>query len=38
MIGKKFGTKLENKAAIFGGVILIVLGIKIFLEGIGIIG
>ena len=38
MIGKKFGTKLENKAAILGGVILIVLGIKIFLEGIGIIG
>ena len=38
MIGKKFGTKLENKAAIFGGVILIALGIKIFLEGIGVIG
>ena len=33
-IGKKFGTKLAGKAAILGGVILIVIGIQIFLNGI----
>ncbi len=34
LIGKKFGTKLERKASVFGGVILIAIGVKIFLEGI----
>ena len=34
VIGKKFGTKLANKAAIFGGVILIAIGIEIFITGI----
>lgn len=34
VIGKKFGTKLSNKAQIFGGVILIAIGIEIFLTGI----
>ena len=33
-IGKKFGTKLANKASVFGGVILIVIGLEIFLTGI----
>ena len=33
-IGKKFGTKLENKAAILGGLILIGIGIEIFIKGI----
>ncbi len=33
-IGKKFGNKLANKATIFGGVILILIGIEIFLTGI----
>lgn len=33
-IGKKFGTKLAGKASILGGVILIGIGVKIFLEGI----
>ena len=32
-IGKRFGTKLENKAAILGGVILIAIGFKIFFFG-----
>ena len=32
-IGKKFGTKLGNKAVIFGGVILILIGIEIFISG-----
>ena len=31
-IGKKFGTKLSNKAQIFGGVILILIGIEIFMT------
>lgn len=34
LIGRKFGTKLAEKATILGGVILIVIGIKIFLDGI----
>lgn len=34
MIGKKFGTKLANKASILGGVILIAIGLEIFLSGI----
>lgn len=33
-IGKKFGTKLSNKATIFGGIILIIIGIEIFVTGI----
>lgn len=33
-IGKKFGTKLANKASIFGGVILILIGLEIFITGI----
>lgn len=34
VIGKKFGTKLEQKASVFGGAILILIGIKIFIEGV----
>lgn len=34
MIGKKFGTKFSNKATVFGGVILIVIGVEIFITGI----
>ena len=34
MIGKKFGTKLANKASILGGVILIAIGIEIFVTGV----
>lgn len=33
-IGKKFGTKLSNKASILGGVILIAIGLEIFITGI----
>lgn len=33
-IGKKFGTKLSNKAGILGGIILIAIGIEIFISGI----
>lgn len=31
-IGKKFGTKLSNKASILGGTILIFIGIEIFIK------
>lgn len=34
IIGKKFGTKLSNKADILGGIILILIGIEIFINGI----
>lgn len=34
IIGKKFGTKLSCKAAIFGGIILIAIGIEIFITGL----
>ncbi|MCD7888849.1 MAG: manganese efflux pump MntP family protein [Oscillospiraceae bacterium] len=33
-IGKKFGTKLSNKAQILGGVILIAIGLEIFITGL----
>lgn len=33
-IGKTFGTRLSNKAAILGGAILIFIGIEIFVTGI----
>lgn len=33
VIGKKIGTKLNNKASILGGVILIVIGIEIWAKG-----
>ncbi len=34
LIGKKFGTKLSNKASILGGVILIAIGLEIFITGV----
>ncbi len=34
LLGKKFGTKLSNKATIFGGIILIIIGIEIFVSGV----
>lgn len=34
LLGKKFGTKFSRKAEIFGGVILILIGIEIFISGI----
>ena len=36
-VGNRFGDKYENKAAFIGGVILILLGIKILLEHLGIL-
>ena len=34
LLGKKFGTKLAGKASVFGGVILIIIGIWIFIKGL----
>ena len=31
-LGKKFGTKLSNKATIFGGILLILIGLEIFIT------
>jgi putative Mn2+ efflux pump MntP len=36
-LGSRFGAKLGSKAGILGGVVLICLGIKIFLEHLGVI-
>lgn len=33
-LGKKFGTRLSNKAQILGGIILLGIGIEIFVKGI----
>ena len=33
-IGNKFGMKLANKAALLGGVILLVIGLEIFIKGV----
>lgn len=34
VLGKTFGTKLAGKASILGGSILIIIGLKIFVEGV----
>lgn len=34
IIGRKFGLKFSNKATIFGGVILVVIGLEIFITGV----
>ena len=36
-IGSIFGIKFKSKAELAGGIILILLGIKILLEGLGVI-
>lgn len=37
-IGSLFGTKYKSKAELFGGIVLELIGIKILLEGIGVLG
>ncbi|MEA4973269.1 MAG: manganese efflux pump MntP family protein [Candidatus Metalachnospira sp.] len=37
-IGSAFGTKYKSKAELFGGIVLILMGIKILLEHLGILG
>jgi len=36
-IGSIFGTKYKSKAELCGGIILILIGLKILLEGVGIL-
>lgn len=36
-IGSIFGTKYKSKAEFFGGTVLIIIGLKILLEGLGIL-
>ena len=36
-IGKKFGNRYERKAEVFGGILLILIGLHILLEHLGII-
>lgn len=38
IVGNRFGTKYQNKAAAAGGIILILIGTKILLEHLGILG
>ena len=37
-IGSLFGTKYKSKAELFGGIVLVLIGIKIFLYCIGVLG
>lgn len=37
VIGNKFGDKFQNKAELVGGIVLIIIGLKILLEHLGII-
>lgn len=37
LIGNMFGNKLQNKASIFGGIVLILTGFKILLEHLNVI-
>lgn len=37
VIGNKFGDKFQNKAELAGGIILIIIGLKILLEHLGIL-
>ena len=36
-IGNLFGTKFKSKAELFGGIVLVLMGLKIFLEDLGYI-
>jgi len=36
-IGNVFGSKYKSKAEMFGGIVLILIGIKILLEGLGVL-
>ena len=37
LIGNKFGDKFQNRAELVGGIILIIIGLKILLEHLGIL-
>ena len=33
-LGRKFGTRLSGKASVFGGIILVLIGLEIFITGV----
>ena len=37
-IGSLFGSKYQKGAQLFGGIILVLIGLKILLEGLGVLG
>lgn len=37
-IGQRFGAKYQNKATLFGGAVLVLIGLKILLEHLGVFG
>ena len=37
-IGHVFGTKYKSRAELFGGIVLILMGLKILLEHLGFLG
>ena len=37
-IGNVFGDKYKSKAELVGGIILILLGVKLLLDGLGVFG
>ncbi|MBO5447946.1 MAG: manganese efflux pump [Ruminococcus sp.] len=37
LIGQRFGAKYKSKAELAGGIILVLIGLKILLEGVGIL-
>ena len=37
VIGNKFGSKFQNKAELMGGIVLILIGLKVLVEHLGII-
>ena len=37
IVGNRFGSRYETKAEVAGGIILIIIGIKLLLEGLGVI-
>ena len=37
-VGNVFGVKYKNRAELFGGVVLVLMGLKILLEHLGVIG
>lgn len=37
LIGQRFGARYKSKAELAGGIILVLIGLKILLEGVGIL-
>ena len=37
-IGHKFGAKYEDRATLIGGIVLVLIGLRILLEHLGVFG